>query len=340
MLKPYLKSVRDYISRMRATWTVIPMLHSIGPADLTGITPNRSLNVSPELLEAFVAAARANRWAFISLDELADALAAGRVPRRAMVITIDDGYLNNLTAGYPIFRAFNVPFCIYVTTGFVGDGRRIWWFDLEEALLEVNSVCLPDGKTERCASMAEKVEIFNLVKCQIMSYDHRIRDRALEWLHGFPRTGGGCRDSGRQMLTWDDIRTLRKDPLATIGAHTVTHPVLTSLTEDDARFEFEQSKFVLEQQAGGRIDHFAYPFGGAPEAGPREYQLARESGFRTAVTTTHGVVENADVNLFSLRRLVFRENLDGGAAAVVGSRDIRRRFQRGHAVASRSRSAK
>jgi hypothetical protein len=91
-------------------------------------------------------------------------------------------------------------------------------------------------------------------------------------------------------MTWEDLAELAKDSLCTIGAHTVNHVMLRKVTEPAARSEMEMSRSVIEAALGVRPEHLSYPVGDASAAGPREYAIARELGFRTAVTTKPGVL--------------------------------------------------
>ena len=89
-------------------------------------------------------------------------------------------------------------------------------------------------------------------------------------------------------MTWDELATLAADPLVTIGAHTVNHVMLKKVPEKSARTEMEMSRSVIEASLGVRPQHLAYPVGDATSAGPREFQIAQELGFKTAVTTRPG----------------------------------------------------
>jgi peptidoglycan/xylan/chitin deacetylase (PgdA/CDA1 family) len=88
-----------------------------------------------------------------------------------------------------------------------------------------------------------------------------------------------------------EIAELAADPLCTIGAHTVNHVMLRKVAGDSAvRAEMEMSRAVLEAALGRRPQHLAYPVGDPTSAGPREFRIAAELGFKTAVTTRPGVV--------------------------------------------------
>ena len=75
-----------------------------------------------------------------------------------------------------------------------------------------------------------------------------------------------------------------------IGAHTVNHPILTKLDDKAVRAELGSSSSVIEAALGVRAAHLAYPVGDRSAAGPREFRIATELGFKTAVTTRPGVV--------------------------------------------------
>jgi peptidoglycan/xylan/chitin deacetylase (PgdA/CDA1 family) len=106
-------------------------------------------------------------------------------------------------------------------------------------------------------------------------------------------------------MTWDEIRIMAREPLATIGAHTLNHYNLKKMTETDARREMVQSREIIEQELQKPVLHFAYPYGNKDAAGPREFALARSAGFETAVVTRLGTVEAAHANhMHSLPRIM------------------------------------
>jgi peptidoglycan/xylan/chitin deacetylase (PgdA/CDA1 family) len=91
-------------------------------------------------------------------------------------------------------------------------------------------------------------------------------------------------------MDWPQIAQLAADPLVTIGAHTVNHPMLARLPPEAARAEMDLSRSVIEAALNVRPRHLAYPFGDPTAAGPREFAAAAALGFKTAVTTRPGVL--------------------------------------------------
>jgi peptidoglycan/xylan/chitin deacetylase (PgdA/CDA1 family) len=91
-------------------------------------------------------------------------------------------------------------------------------------------------------------------------------------------------------MTWPEIAELAVDPLVTVGAHTVDHVILAKVAESVVRAELLNSRSVIEAALGVAPRHFAYPVGDATSAGPREFRIAAELGYKTAVTTRPGVI--------------------------------------------------
>jgi peptidoglycan/xylan/chitin deacetylase (PgdA/CDA1 family) len=91
-------------------------------------------------------------------------------------------------------------------------------------------------------------------------------------------------------MDWEEIRALAIDPLVTIGAHTVNHVMLGKAADEVARSELKLSREALEAKLGAPVRHLAYPYGGRDLVGTREFRIAADLGYLTAVTTRPGVL--------------------------------------------------
>jgi peptidoglycan/xylan/chitin deacetylase (PgdA/CDA1 family) len=91
-------------------------------------------------------------------------------------------------------------------------------------------------------------------------------------------------------MDWEELSKLAADPLVTIGAHTVNHAMLAKLPKESVRSEIAISRSVIEAALAVRPQHLSYPVGDRTSAGPREFAIAAELGFKTAVTTRPGVL--------------------------------------------------
>lgn len=149
----------------------------------------RDLEVTPAWLEQKINDYRVKGWKFVSIDKL---------PKKGrwVCITFDDGYRDNYTLAYPLLKQLDVPFAVYVSTGFLDNHNEMWWYP------------------------------------------------------------------GQQLaMSTDELKTLDTDSLCTIGAHTVNHLKLDSLSVEQQISEIKNSKDELEQLLGHPIRHFSFPHG-------------------------------------------------------------------------------
>ena len=227
------------------------------------------------------------------------ALFAGRLPRGALCITFDDGYRDTLEYAYPILKRYDVPFTVYVATSFADRIGELWWLALEAVIAQNELVGLRLDGSDRwfeCRNFQEKRAVFDYIYYWLRQLDteeelRRVM-RELTIRHRVDMTSF-CKDL---CMDWRELSKLAADPLVSIGAHTVSHPILTKLGESAARAELANSRAVIEASLGVRPRHFAYPVGDRQSAGPREFRIAADLGFDTAVTTRPGVIFREHAN--------------------------------------------
>ena len=259
------------------------VLHRAAPAGSTVLDPD--LTVTVDLLDRALQIARAEGYAAVGLDEVAERLRDGHGGRFA-AFTFDDGYRDNLTVALPVFRAHRVPVGIYVTTGLIDRTAPCWWGVLAH-LVETRTRIDLDvpglSETMPTASWPEKRAAFARIEAWVHGDLESRAEAVRHW----------CRQSGideravldTAMLTWDEVRAMAADPLVTIGAHSMTHRRLARLDDESARRELAEGRARIEAELGRPVRHLAYPYGGPAACGPREFRLAAEAGYLTAVTT-------------------------------------------------------
>jgi peptidoglycan/xylan/chitin deacetylase (PgdA/CDA1 family) len=281
--------LRPFVAGIGAIFT----LHHVRPARRDAFQPNRLLEVTPQFLEAVIVRLRRAGIDLVSLDEMHRRLTAGERTRRFACLTFDDGYRDNLEHAYPILKKHGAPFALYVPTSFPDRLGELWWLALEAVVARNDRIGLvADDEDHKfnCRTAAEKREAYEAIYWwlrRLPSEDdlrNAVRDLATRYdvdIAAF------CQDL---CMTWGEIEELARDPLVTIGAHTVNHVRLTKVPEKAARAEMRQSAAVIESALGRRPEHLSYPVGDPTSAGPREFAIARDLGFKTAVTTRPGVL--------------------------------------------------
>lgn len=265
-------------------------LHHVRPATSGGFRPNGLLEITPEFLDRALALIRAEGYEIVSLDEALARLADPRPGRFFVALTFDDGYRDNLDHAWPVLAKHGAPWTLYVVRGFAERTARLWWLELEEAIraLPRLSLALPDGHFETPAGTdAEKQKAFDQLYWRLRKGPEAILLAAISDL-GRQAGIDSAALVERECLPVETLRSLAGAPGVTLGAHTLSHPMLAKHPEAEARREITESKAWLEEALGLPIRHFAYPVGDPGSAGPREFALAKEAGFASAVTTRPG----------------------------------------------------
>ena len=292
---------------------VIFMMHHIRPDQGKTFDPNGLLSITPDFLAATVRRVRERGWDIVSLDEAVERLKGGAPGGRPFVaFTIDDGYRDNLEHALPVMKAANAPFTVYLTTSLPDGSAELWWAALEEVIARSASIEFAiDGVNETldCSSAEAKQAAWDRLYPVIRTApedEQRAMVRALCARYGVSLEAL-CRDLS---MNWDEVRKLASDPLVTIGAHTVNHFAVVKLDPERARNEMEDGARKIEAETGRSPKHFAYPYGDAASAGPRDFVIAEELGFASAVTTRKGMLTTKHrEHLFALPRVALNGNL-------------------------------
>ena len=272
-------------------------LHHVRPPRPDGFQPNRLLEISPLFLESLLRRLKRARIDVISLDEMHRRFIADEFKRRFVCITIDDGYKDIKRWAYPLLRKYQMPFALYIPTSFPDRLGELWWVALELVIARNDRIGLVINGENRffdCATANEKRAVYDAIYRHLrgMKTDDEVREtvRDLAARHRVDMAAI-CREL---CMSWQEIIDLAADPLCTIGAHTVNHMMLKKVPDESVvRAEMAMSRSVLESAVGKRAEHLAYPVGDPTSAGPREFRIAAELGFKTATTTRPGVLFKA-----------------------------------------------
>lgn len=286
-------------------------LHRVIPSDeRSPLWLNRSLEITPGALRAILDWVRRRGFDVIRLDELRNRLGEPRGPK-FVCFTFDDGYRDNMTHALPIFQDFGYPFAVNITTGLTDHTTSTWWYLVEDVLALRSSLSLEWGGTPyswQWNGPDDREYVFGQIATLIRKQDKMTRDTLIEVI----AQAAGLDPLARTrelIMNWDQVRTLAADWHVTIGAHTLTHQVLSNLSDADLRAEIVEGRKLLESRLQKRIQHFAYPFGGPDAVGKREFDAAIDADFETAVTTRTGnLFKEHAWNLLALPRLTIDGN--------------------------------
>jgi peptidoglycan/xylan/chitin deacetylase (PgdA/CDA1 family) len=290
----YFTGAHRVLSRWLGGAGVILTMHHVRPASAEPFQPNRLLEITPEFLASTIDQLRGLGFVFVSMDEVHERLTGGGpAGERFVSVTFDDGYRNVAEHAFPILKREGVPFIVYVASDFAEGRGLLWWQVLEEVVRRSDRMRLAVGdRLIDCPARTtdEKLAAFHETywAIRVLADNHDIRETldTLAFTVGIDPAGVGV----DECMTWAELADLARDPLVSIGGHTVSHPVLKKEDMVTARREIVGSLDAIEQHLGARPRHFAYPIGDATSACQREFAIVAEAGLKTAVTTRPGVV--------------------------------------------------
>jgi len=271
---------------------LILTMHQVRPAEFDDFHPNGILEITPEFLENVVVRIRRRGFEIVSLDEAHRRLTTPGRHRRFVVLTFDDGYRDNKVHAWPILHRLGAPFTIYVPTAYPDGLGDLWWLALE-MIVAAQEVIAVDMDGEHRLIPADDAEEKSAAYAVLYGWLRRMEEKAQRRaIHDLAaRYGVDMRALCRELImTWPEIAEMARDPLVTIGAHTIDHYAVARLPAEEARRQMRDSAAVIEAALGRRPRHFSYPYGSPCAAGPRDFAIARDLGFATAVTTRPGVL--------------------------------------------------
>lgn len=242
-----------------------------------------------------------SRWFnVLSLENAVTRLKTGTLPERAACLTFDDGYADNFHVALPILKHHGLCATFFIATGFL-DGGRMWNDSVIESVrqcqsprldltpLDLGQYTLESLEDRRDAALA----LISRIKYQPLLKRAHLAESIAKFAN--------VELQADLMLTSVEVKAML-DAGMQIGAHTMTHPILLRLSDEQARQEISGSKFHLEHLLGERVSMFAYPNGKPGEDyGQHHVDMVRQQGFDAAFSTKAGASKMGD-DVFQIRR--------------------------------------
>lgn len=217
------------------------MLHRVLPEKLRNqYTFNQSLAITPEFLESIILYLKKKNYQFVSLDTLYETIKSGKKPKSKFIcITLDDGYKDNLTYGYPVFEKHKVPFTIYATNCFPNYTANLYWYWLEEKIMQNDKLIFEDISFN-LNSDKEKNLAYQKISGILKNADNSKRTK---YITNFLKkdTISIAEEIKKIALSWDELKQLNSTELANIGAHTMNHLSLAHLNKTEMKKEIRQA---------------------------------------------------------------------------------------------------
>lgn len=288
---------------------IVLMYHRIGEP---GLDP-WSLCVTPKHFQQHLEILQ-NHTHPMGLRQLTQSHTDGSIPQRAVAITFDDGYADNLYNAKPLLESYSTPATVFVTTCHINSQREFWWDELEHLLLRPGNLpekltLVIEGNTHtwKLGAAANYSEEQYQKDCDSKSWEtqagsrlcfyysiwqtlrflpYTVQNKALETIKAWTGNQRELRSTHRS-LSSQELRVLGKSQLVEIGSHTVTHSLLSTQSQNSQLKEIQQSKTYLEKLLNYPVTSFAYPYGNYI---PQTISLMQQAGLERACTTNEGMV--------------------------------------------------
>jgi peptidoglycan/xylan/chitin deacetylase (PgdA/CDA1 family) len=274
------------------------MFHGFTDKEHSGCENCQHKHLHNTKFEAFLKHLK-QHYQIISLDDLVRALEHNTaLPKRAVVLTFDDGFLSNYTLAYPLLKQYQAPATIYLATEFVDESKPIWTDRIDYAFHAAGR-----SPTELKAAKSQLKKLpQEQIESAVTDWESKLQVETLDCLH----LGTSPIYAP---LSWDHILEMQSSGLITFGAHTHTHKILGRCQMDTVRAELALSKSIIEDRLGQQCDHFCYPNGSHGDFSQETEDCVREVGFRSSVTTLSGRLNNA-LHPFLMPRLGITNDLE------------------------------
>ena len=283
------------------------MLHRVDDFEDGRLWCNEHMKVTPNFLDKSLLLLERD-YDIVPLSEVPARLRQ-KHKRKFIAFTMDDGYKDNFTKALPVFKKHNAPYTIFVTTDFPDRKAVLWWYELEDLLLKNDGVTLSNGETYPARTYEEKCDSFLKIREEILKLNQLDLENELNGLFANYKINWTAQCE-KLCLSWDDIKSLKNEPLVTIGAHTKHHYNLKRLaTEREVFDEVQTGADLLKEKAGINAEVFAYPFGSPTEAGEREYKVLSQMPFSCSCIAYGGSCTKKNTeNLSALPRIMFKQD--------------------------------
>lgn len=243
----------------------------------------------------------AEHYVVLTVEELTERIRRGAVPHRALALTFDDGYRDTLTHAAPVLTRHGLRATVFLATGYIGTSEMPWYDLLALAFktTERESVDLSPGRALVLDTVGGRLQALQVVLRHLKQIADEDRRRTLARLIDELQPALAERQK-RLMLSWEEVDTLRGLGVS-VGAHTVSHPILSRVAPEAAWREVQGSKVAIERTLGAPVRAFAYPNGGSDDYDSTTMELVSRAGFSCAVTTRRGL-NTSRTPVFELRR--------------------------------------
>ena len=246
----------------------------------------------------------------ISMDDIVESYENHHtLPKNAVAITFDDGFKNNYTQAVPILDELSIPATFYVSSGLMGQGEMFWVDIVEDCINysktnQIKILLNSDYKTFKLSSFRQKIYALQIIKrvCKHAPHDE-IEKVVANVISETGVTPNLERTANYQLMSWNQLAEMHRNPNFIIGGHSLKHEILSNLDQETTKKNINESINILNQKLKTKISHYSYPEGQGRQL---DYHLINNlvsQGIKCCPTARYGK-NNPDISLFNLYRIM------------------------------------
>ena len=284
--------------------------------------------VFAEYLEKCIVYLIQNDFKISPINSIVQDIREGKNAKRNIVFTVDDGYIDFKNVAYPVFKKYNVPVMVFLTTRFIDGKLMQWWDQLSYILSKTNKSELDldwEGKTIhfQIDSDESRKGCYKFFLSQLKNLTQKERNNRVKALASrFDVELPESPPLEYSALSWDDVCNLKENGVD-FGAHTVTHPILGNESRSKQQREICLSLRIMEEKLGFRPEVFCYPNGKNADYNSVTISLLKNENVIAAVTAEPGFIggsrnNTSDQFYYQLPRFSFPINFPHFVQCVSG----------------------
>lgn len=301
-----LKNIKKNVIQLRYGSCAVLLYHRV--VDLA--TDPQLLAVSPENFDKQLNVLK-SKYNVLTISEFESLIASNKkFPNKSVLITFDDGYVDNFTEALPILEKYKTQAIFYISTGNIGTNSEFWWDELERLLLLSSNIL-------NSFIVTTKHNKFNLVNNDLSNnlniYDQllpilrsvTVPERNQVFLELLSLMNNKVPRLSHRSMSESELKKFAQSSSVVIGAHTQNHPSLAALNENDQLNEIETSKKYLEDLTKKKIEHFSYPFGTINDYNRITQNICQKLGFKY-VAANYPALVNGKISNYNFPRFLVR----------------------------------
>jgi peptidoglycan/xylan/chitin deacetylase (PgdA/CDA1 family) len=304
-------------ARTASPWITVLTYHRVAQPKDAAPFDEGVVDVTPEAFDKQLAFLR-ERFDVIGIDDLVRFRHGGPLPKNPVLVTFDDGYLDNLQVALPALQKHGLKAVFFIATHYLQERRLFWWDKVNHAIKssakESIELTYRAGRERR--EVSERLVLGPTAKDKAAALRRALRivkdTFALDLPAYLDALYAACgvsftreeerRLADRMLMTWDQVRALRAAGMD-VQSHTSTHRVLQTVPEEELASELRGSRELLQEILGEPVRAVSYPVGKPLKYTPHVRQAVRDAGYDLGFSNATGINHRWDFDPYDARRI-------------------------------------